>query len=203
MDQLKIGKFIAQRRKDVGLTQLQLGESLGITDRAVSKWETGKAMPDTSIMLTLCDILGITVNDLLCGEVVAMEQKGEKTQQLILELARQKEEADKKLLALEILIGIFSIIILFAFVLPAAYLPMETWLRVVLVVTGFAICMVGIVYALKIEQTAGYYQCAGCGHRHVPSFSSVFWAMHMGRTRYMNCPQCGKKSWQKKVLTKD
>lgn len=203
MDQFKIGKFIAQRRKDVGLTQLQLGESLGITDRAVSKWETGKAMPDTSIMLALCDILGITVNDLLCGEVVAMEQKGEKTQQLILELARQKEEADKKLLALEILIGILSIIILFAFVFPAAYLPMETWLRVVLVVTGFAICMVGFVYALKIEQTAGYYQCAECGHRHVPSFSSVLWAMHMGRTRYMNCPQCGKKSWQKKVLKKD
>lgn len=203
MDQLKIGRFIAQRRKAAGLTQLQLAERLGITDRAVSKWETGKAMPDCSLMLGLCGCLGITVNDLLCGEVITVEQENEKTQQLILDLAKQKEEADKKLLALEILIGIFSIIILFAFVLPAAYLPMDTWLRVVLVVTGFAICMVGIVYALRIEQTAGYYQCAECGHRHVPSFSSVLWAMHMGRTRYLKCPRCGKHSWQKKVLTRE
>ena len=203
MDQLKIGKFIAQRRKAAGLTQLQLAERLGITDRAVSKWETGKAMPDCSLMLDLCGCLGITVNDLLCGEVITVEQENEKTQQLILDLAKQKEESDKKLLALEILIGIFSIIILFAFVLPAAYLPMDTWLRVVLVVTGFAICMVGFVYALRIEQTAGYYQCAECGHRHVPSFSSVLWAMHMGRTRYLKCPRCGKCSWQKKVLTRE
>lgn len=203
MDQLKIGKFIAQRRKAAGLTQLQLAERLGITDRAVSKWETGKAMPDCSLMLGLCGCLGITVNDLLCGEVITVEQENEKTQQLILDLAKQKEAADKKLLALEILIGIFSVIILLAFVFPAAYLPMDTWLRVALIVTGFAICMVGIVYALRIEQTAGYYQCAECGHRHVPSFSSVLWAMHMGRTRYLKCPRCGKHSWQKKVLTKE
>lgn len=203
MDQKRIGQFIAQRRKAAGLTQLQLADALGITDRAVSKWETGKAMPDCSIMLALCDILGITVNDLLCGEVITMEQKNEKTQQLILDLAKQKEAADKKLLALEILIGIFSVIILLAFVFPAAYVPMETWLQVVLVIAGFAICMVGILYALRIEQTAGYYQCAKCGHRHVPSFSSVLWAMHFGRTRYMKCPRCGKRTWQKKVLTKE
>ncbi len=73
MDQVKIGKFIADRRKMVHLTQLQLAEKLGITDRAISKWETGKAMPDSSIMLSLCEILKITVNDLLTGEVVMME----------------------------------------------------------------------------------------------------------------------------------
>ena len=73
MDQVKIGKFIAECRKKNMLTQMQLAEKLNITDRAVSKWETGKAMPDTSIMLELCDILGISVNDLLSGEVVSME----------------------------------------------------------------------------------------------------------------------------------
>lgn len=70
MDQLKIGRFIAQQRKDVGLTQLQLAEALGITDRAVSKWERGKSLPDASLMLPLCKILQITVNDLLHGEVI-------------------------------------------------------------------------------------------------------------------------------------
>ena len=65
MDQIKIGRFISERRKSVGLTQMQLAERLNITDRAVSKWERGRAMPDTSIMLELCDILGINVNELL------------------------------------------------------------------------------------------------------------------------------------------
>ena len=73
MDQVKIGRFIAECRKKKNLTQMQLAEDLGITDRAVSKWETGKAMPDTSIMLELCGILKITVNELLNGEKINME----------------------------------------------------------------------------------------------------------------------------------
>ena len=78
MDQQKIGKFIAQQRKAAGLTQAQLAQQLNITDRAVSKWETGKALPDTSIMLELCQILKITVNDLLSGEIVTMENYNKK-----------------------------------------------------------------------------------------------------------------------------
>lgn len=203
MDQVKIGKFIAQRRKQVNLTQMQLAEKLNITDRAVSKWETGKAMPDTSIMLPLCRILNISVNDLLSGEVVTMEHYNQELENHLLEMAKQKEEADKKLLHLEILIGIFSIIILFGFVFSAAFVPMADWLRIVLIVVGFAISMVGICYALKIEQTAGYYECAKCAHRYVPTYKSVFMAAHVNRTRYMRCPECGEKSWQKKVLTKE
>lgn len=65
MDQIKIGRFIAEKRKEQKMTQVQLAEKLGITDRAVSKWETGKSLPDASIMLELCGLLGITVNDLL------------------------------------------------------------------------------------------------------------------------------------------
>jgi len=73
MNQAKIGKFIAECRRSNNLTQAQLAEKLNITDRAVSKWENGKSMPDSSIMLDLCKELGITVNDLLSGEVVVME----------------------------------------------------------------------------------------------------------------------------------
>ena len=76
MDQIKIGHFIAEQRKAKNLTQMQLAEKLGITDRAVSKWENGRAMPDSSIMLELCAILQINVNDLLNGEVVTMDNYG-------------------------------------------------------------------------------------------------------------------------------
>lgn len=70
MDQEKTGKFIARRRKEAGLTQAALGERLGVTDRAVSKWERGICLPDAALMLPLCQLLGITVNELLTGEEV-------------------------------------------------------------------------------------------------------------------------------------
>ena len=80
MDQIKIGKFIAACRKEQKLTQLQLADRLGITDKAVSKWERGIAMPDTSIMLDLCEILEINVNELLSGEKITMENKHQKNE---------------------------------------------------------------------------------------------------------------------------
>ncbi len=203
MDQVKIGAFIAERRKAAGLTQAQLAEKLNITDRAVSKWENGKSMPDSSIMLELCSELHITVNDLLSGEVVTMDKHNEKTEKLLIEMAKQKEDSDKRLLSLEILIGIFSIIILLGSTMVASLFEMDAWLRILIIAAGFAVSLVGIGYALKIEQVAGYYQCAKCHHRYVPTFASVFFAMHINRTRYLKCPHCGKHSWNKKVISKE
>ena len=203
MDQAKIGKFIAERRKMANLTQMQLAEKLSITDRAVSKWETGKAMPDSSIMLDLCHVLQISVNDLLCGEVITVDHYNKELENNLLEMIKQKELADKRLLAVEVLIGITAIVVLFALIFVSAFVPMETWLRVVLMILGFVLFLAGCFYTLRIEQVAGYYACEACGHRYVPTFKAVTLAQHLGRTRYMRCPNCNKKSWQKKVLSKD
>ena len=203
MDQVKIGKFIAMCRKKVDLTQAQLAEKLDITDRAVSKWETGRALPDSSIMLSLCDILKITVNDLLSGEVVTMEQYNENMEKNLMELVKQKEESDKHLLKLEWVIGILSMIVLFVPIFIGALVPMEDGYRLIVVFSGFIPAFVGFFYTVKIEQVAGYYKCKECGHSYVPTYKAFNLAMHMGRTRYMRCPNCGKKSWQKKVLSKE
>lgn len=203
VDQAKIGKFIAGRRKEAGLTQMQLAERLGVTDRAVSKWERGLSLPDAAIMLDLCGILKITVNDLLTGEVVKMENYNEEMEKNLLEMVEQKERSDKYLLRLEIVMGCISVAVMLGLVIVASYAPMEDWLRTVLVLIGFAPLLIATPFMLRIEQTAGYYQCRHCGHRYVPSYGSVFIAMHTGRTRYMKCPECGKYTWQKKVLSKD
>ena len=203
MDQIKIGKFIAACRKKENLTQMQLAEKLNITDRAVSKWERGKAMPDSSIMLALCDVLNISVNDLLCGEVVTVENYNRELENNLLEMIRQKEQADKHLLALEWVIGIMTVVILLSLVGVASYVQMETGLRVALIVLGFILFFVGAFFALRIEQVAGYYECGKCGHRYVPTYKTVNLAMHVVRTRYMRCPECGQRSWQKKKLTKE
>ena len=203
MDQVKIGKFIAERRKKLNLTQMQLAEKLNITDRAISKWETGKSLPDSSIMPELCGILQITINDLLSGEVVTLDNYNKELENNLLETIKQKELSDKRLLSAEVFIGITATVILFALILLAAVVQMPTGLRITLIVLGFVLFLAGCFYALQIEQVAGYYICKECGHRYVPTYKAVAMAPHMGRTRYMRCPQCEKKSWQKKVISKD
>ena len=125
MNQIKIGKFIAKCRKKNNLTQMQLAEKLNITDRAISKWENGKGMTDSSIMLDLCNELKISVNELLCGELIEMNNYNEVAEKMLLEMAQ-----------------------------------------------------------------------------YVPKYSQVYFAMHSGTTRYMKCPKCNKKSWQRKTLSK-
>ena len=203
MDQTRIGMFIADRRKKASLTQMQLAEKLNITDRAISKWENGKSLPDSSIMLELCDVLGISVNDLLSGEVVTMENYNKEIEKNLLDMIKQKEQADKRLAAAEVFIGITATIVLLALVFVAAFVQMETWLKIALIVSGFILFLAGCFYALRLEQVAGYYMCKHCKHSYVPTYKAISMAMHMGRTRYMRCPQCGKKSWQKKVFHKD
>lgn len=202
MDQVKIGRFIAECRKNKNMTQAELAEKLNITDRAISKWETGKGMPDSSIMLELCSKLDISVNELLSGEVIKMENYNVRAEQNLLEMKKQKEEADKRLLKMEIIIGVLSTLIFLVLAFVASFVEMENWIRVLLISFGFISFIIGMHHALKIEQTAGYYECAKCHHKYVPTYKSVFLAMHSGRTRYMKCPKCNKKSWNKKVLTK-
>ena len=206
MDQIKIGKFIAEKRRERGLTQAELAERLSITDRAVSKWENGRSMPDSSIMLALCKELKISVTDLLYGEVVSMENYNEKLEKQLLEAVKQKEDADKRLLALEWVVGILSCVVLIVPIIIGSYLPenaIEDWQRILLVFSGFIPCFVGFAFAIRIEQVAGYYECRHCGNKYVPSAKSMWLSMHMGRTRYMKCPKCGKRFWQKKVIRKD
>jgi transcriptional regulator with XRE-family HTH domain/DNA-directed RNA polymerase subunit RPC12/RpoP len=206
MDQVKIGRFIAEKRKEQGLTQAQLAEALGITDRAVSKWETGRSLPDASIMLELCGLLKITVNDLLNGEVVTVEKYNAAMEKNLLEMVRQKEEKDRQLLKTEIVIGVVSILFLLAMITVGAFfmkLGQPKWVFFLLFGIGIVQFLICMTFALRIEQTAGYYECAECGHRYMPSFAAVTFAMHMNRTRYLKCPACGKRSWQKKVLSKE
>ena len=193
MDQAKIGKFISECRKKAGLTQAQLAERLNITDRAVSKWETGKSLPDSSIMLELCAVLGISVNDLLSGEVVTMNEYNQKQEQTLLDMVKQKEENDKRMLRMEILMGILSILPLLISTVIVLLVPLEEWLGSVIVGTSVIPLLIATPFALKIEQTAGYYECKKCGYKYVPDYKSVFVAMHINRTRRMRCPNCNKK----------
>ncbi len=201
MDMVKIGKFIAENRKKQNLTQTELAEQLNITDRAVSKWERGLSLPDSGIMLELCELLKINVNELLTGENLEMKDYNEQAEINLIEMKKQKETADKRLLTSEILIGLFGTLFLLVLVVLAAYIKLPVWARITMIAGGIVVFIIACFFALRIEQVAGYYECKHCHHRYVPTYKQVNFAMHMGRTRYMKCPKCGKRSWNKKVLS--
>ena len=202
MNQIKIGRFIAECRKKASLTQMQLAEKLGITDKAISKWERGVAMPDTSIMLELCDILCISVNELLSGEKINMENNNQKNEQLLLDMAKELEKKNKTIWNAMWTIMIVSIIgLLGGLAIIAFFIPEGPWM----IVAILALCVAFLIpcfYALKLEVSVGAYKCKNCGHEIVPTYSEALWAMHMGFTRYLKCPNCKKRSWCKKVFKK-
>ena len=183
------------------MTQAILAEKLGITDRAVSKWETGRSLPDSGIMLELCGLLHINVNELLSGERIMPEVYDRHAEENLLAMKREVEEKNRLLLRTEYLITFPAILAGLAMVFVASFAELPDWLRIVLIVLAFMVVFTVAFIAVGIEQKAGYYECRVCGHRYGPAYRQVNLAMHVGRTRYMKCPECGKKSWQKKVLT--
>ena len=202
MDQLKIGKFIADCRKQKNLTQMQLAEKLGITDKAISKWERSIAMPDTSIMLELCDILGISVNELLSGEKISMENNNQKNEQLLLDMAKELEKKNKTIWnAMWIIMTVSILGLIGGLAIIAFFMPEGPWMLVAII----SLCVVFLIpcfYALKLEVSVGAYKCKNCGYEIVPTYKQALNAMHRGTTRYLKCPKCNKRTWCKKVLKK-
>ena len=202
MDQIKIGKFIAECRKKNKLTQMQLAEKLNITDRAISKWENGRSLPDSSIMLELCNELKISVNELLSGEAIDMKEYDKKSEELLLELAKQDELKNKKLMTSMWTILITSAIFYIGILLLAVNTLEEGILLGTIICVSTIIFVIAGFIALKFEVDAGYYECKKCHHRFIPTYKEVLFAMHISTTRYLKCPKCHKRSWAKKVMSK-
>lgn len=120
MEQEKIGKFIAKLRKDKNLTQQQLAEKIGVTDRAISKWETGRGMPDLSLLIPLCKELDISINELLSGEYLQEEIYKEKLEENIIKTIdyskKEIKENKKKFLVIlgVIIISVMLLISMFS-----------------------------------------------------------------------------------------
>ena len=143
-------------------------------------------------MLELCQILDISVNELLTGEFIEernYQQKAEVKQ-------------TKKMFFYENVIGIGSTSIFLILIFMSVYFVENSVLKVILFILSFIFLIIGVSIALKIETEEGYYECQKCHHKYIPSYQQVYFAMHYGRTRYMKCPHCQKRSWQKKIYSK-
>lgn len=203
MELIKIGKFISETRKKKNLTQEELAEKLYITDRAVSKWERGLSLPDADKMLELCNILDINVNELLNGEKIDMKDYEKKTDELLVELAKQEELKNKKMITDMYVLVITTVVFYIGIIMLASFTLGEGTLFGIIVAVSTIVLVMVAFYALKLEMDAGYYECKKCNHRYVPdSYFKVMIAPHINTTRYLKCPKCGKRSWSKKVMSK-
>lgn len=201
MDQVKIGQFIKAIRKEKNLTQREVAERLGISEKTVSKWETGNGLPEVSLMLPLCNFLEISVNELLSGERLDEKRYFEKAEQNIMSLMEEKATAKKKLV-LTAFVAFITILATTTLIGIACTIEMKTWIRIVLIVVSCIVVVLGISVAVILEREAGVYECKYCGERFVPTMKDFVRGAHTLTSRRLKCPKCGKTSFCKKRLSK-
>lgn len=201
MDQVKIGQFIKAIRKEKNLTQREVAERLGISEKTVSKWETGNGLPEVSLMLPLCSFLEISVNELLSGERLDEKRYFEKAEQNIMSLMEEKATAKKKLV-LTAFVAFITILATATLIGITCTIEMKTWIRIVLIVVSCIVVVLGITVAVILEREAGVYECKYCGERFVPTMKDFVRGAHTLTSRRLKCPKCGKTSFCKKRLSK-
>jgi len=204
VDQIKIGGFIAQERKRKKLTQQQLADILGISNKTVSKWECGGGMPEISLLLPLCQELEISVNELLSGERLDEEEYRQKAEENMMNFMQEREE-NKKKFWLTFSVGIVSTVSFITLMIIAFIYADVIGLsvRILLVAIAVAVFAFGLYVAMDGERTIGFYKCRRCGEKFVPDFGRYTMAVHVWTARRMKCPHCGKKSWCKKVMGRE
>lgn len=191
MDQIKIGRFIADTRKSRGITQRQLADRLLISDKTVSKWECGKGLPEVSLMLPLCEELNITVNELLTGERISEADYRKKAEENMIDLINENRE-NKKRMALSVICGVITIIAVISLVIIAACIEMHIALRIAVIVFAALTAAAGIGAACALDIKAGCFECPHCNTFFVPTTSEYVKGYHTLTKRRLTCPKCQK-----------
>lgn len=201
MDQIKIGKFIAEERKAKKYTQRELADKLSISDKTISKWERGNGFPEVSLLLPLCNELEITVNELLSGErLQAMDYK-KKAEENMVNLVKEAQESKKKII-MSAMVGVLVIVAAVPLFVVAGMFEMQVWTRVLLMGIGFVIMVMGISIACVLDREAGAFECPECKERFVPDMKSYVMGPHTITKRKLTCPKCGCRKYCKHVLTR-
>lgn len=193
MDQGKIGKFISEMRKSKKLTQKNLADKLFISEKTISKWECGKGLPEVSLMLPLCEILGISVNELLSGHKINNDEYKVNAEENFLYILKEKEDGKRRLIVsfITALIGGVTLAIM---ILISNYIDNMN-IKVFLIVFGIIIFLVSFVNAVILDYGIGIYECKNCNYEFKPDLLSYLVSPHTPLKRYLKCPKCKKNSY--------
>lgn len=202
MDLYKISKFIFRNRLEKGLTQEELANKIGVSAHVINKWERGSRLPDVESMTALCKLFDVTYNELLSGKRLDDKAYHKNAEDNLKDLATIEVEQNKKIKLYERVISCIATATFIMLIFTASFVDeMPVWARVTLIVAGFIEFVIGISFSIRIETAIGKYECQRCGHQHIPKYSSIYLSIHAGTARYMNCPKCRTKTWQKPVNT--
>lgn len=193
MDQIKTGKFIAAMRKEKGMTQRQLADALEISDKTISKWETGKGLPEVGLMLPLCEILDINANELLSGQRLTADTYQQKAEENLMKILKEKQKNQRRMIWTAVIMIVY-IAIAFYLGWVAAWVEMPQVVRKTLAVSALLVCVLGGAFGCEVDRTTGYFQCGHCQKLFVPDVKTYMkgsWSVLPGSARF-TCPHCGK-----------
>lgn len=200
MDQIRTGKFIRRLRTERGWTQSAFAERLGVSEKTVSKWETGRGLPEVSLMLPVCELLGITVNELLAGERLEGEAYRERAEERLL-LTCDRTRPETKVVICNAACWV-SVAVWLALIFIAAFCDLPVWARITMIVCAILGIAAVIAPILVVAVNTEIYTCPKCKTKFVPTLSAFLLALHTTKKRRLKCPHCGQKSWCESSLRK-
>ncbi len=199
MDQMRTGSFLKALRRERGWTQNELAERLHVSEKTVSKWETGRGMPEVGLMLPLCELLEISVNELLSGERLAGEQYRGRAEENMLSLACDRTPSGVKV-AVCTAACVLLVVVVMTLILLAATLIIPVWARICMIVCAFLGVVAVIAPILLVALSTEIFLCPTCGKKFVPTARAYLFAPHTLLRRRLRCPHCGKKGWCRSLL---
>ncbi len=200
MDTIKIGQFIKSLRKENSLTQREVAERLNVSEKTISKWETGNGMPEISLMMPLCKLFGISINELLSGKRLDEKQYVEKAEENMACLVDRT--TPRKKIIITTISCILVILSSLALVLISAIFITQIWLKFVVIGIALIVVFADISVILLVAVSTEIYKCEKCGEKFIPTLTAYLLAPHTFQKRYLKCPHCGKKSWNNSHLRK-
>lgn len=195
MDLNKTGKFIALIRKEKGLTQRELAEKLNLSEKTISKWERGVGFPDISLILPLCKCLEIDAIELMTGERLQDKQYRINAENNLLKL--MDKTSPKLKYTISTISAIVTILITLGLILLAGFVIEEVWIKILVCVMSVLLVVSNIALILLVAVNTEVYECCHCGEKFVPTKREYLMGAHTMKKRYLRCPYCHKKGWNK------
>ena len=198
MDMQKVGTFLSELRKERNLTQDELGEQIGVTNKTVSRWENGNYLPPAEILQILSELYDVSINELLSGGRLDEKHYKENAEEYIVTDLMKKRNEAKKRLAVSCIVAAITILAGLSIILLSALLSAPIWLKIGCIVFSLIIIILGVGVCCVLTVDAGVYECPVCGEKFVPSMKDFIGGAHAFTKRKLKCPKCGKKIFVKK-----
>lgn len=193
MDMQKVGTFLAELRKERNLTQDELGEKIGVTNKTVSRWENGNYLPPAEVLQILSELYDVSINELLSGGRLDEKHYKENAEEYIVADLMKKRNEAKKRLTVSCIVAAITILAGLSIVLLSALLSAPVWLKIGCIVFSLIIIILGVGVCCVLTVDAGVYECPACGEKFVPSMKDFIGGAHALTKRKLKCPKCGKK----------